>query len=34
MRQFGIQNVSALKGGFDAWRGAGNPVAQGEAPKS
>ena len=28
MRQYGISNVSALKGGFEAWRGAGLPTVE------
>jgi rhodanese-related sulfurtransferase len=29
MRQYGITNVSALEGGFDAWKAGGNPVKAG-----
>jgi rhodanese-related sulfurtransferase len=30
MRKYGFTNVSALEGGFDAWKGSGNPTQQGE----
>jgi rhodanese-related sulfurtransferase len=29
MRKYGINDVHALEGGFEAWRGSGKPVAQG-----
>jgi len=29
MKQAGINNVSALYGGFDAWKGLGYPVQSG-----
>ena len=32
MRKYGITNVQALEGGYDAWRNGNNPTAQGEPP--
>jgi rhodanese-related sulfurtransferase len=29
MKQYGLTNVSALKGGFDAWKAAGLPTQPG-----
>jgi 3-mercaptopyruvate sulfurtransferase SseA len=33
MKNHGIENVSALYGGLDAWRNLGYPMANGANPK-